>query len=156
MKKADFLSAIAVALFGLVLLFVIIPIWVPSHEEGGYGLDAPVMPIITATLVTVLSIGLAASRWLAARKDGKPIGLGDTPSPIHSHNWKFLLITSAFLIAMLFLFAYAGFLVAAPITVAGFMLGMGERRPVPIILTSVLSAGVIWLFFWQLLKFPLP
>lgn len=153
MRKADIVSAGVAVVFGLLLLFVVIPIWVPGHEESGYGLDARVMPIITATIFTVLAAGFAVSRLFLGRKVGAAV---DSPAPISRANWRFLLLTALFLTAMLALFEFAGFLVAAPLTVAGFMLGMGERRPVPVILTSVLAAGVIWLFFWQLLKFPLP
>jgi hypothetical protein len=33
---------------------------------------------------------------------------------------------------------------------------MGERRAVPIAATALIAAAAIWLFFWQLLSFPLP
>jgi hypothetical protein len=77
-------------------------------------------------------------------------------SPISRSNGKYLLLMSLFLVAMTALFAWVGFVAAGPLTIAGVMNAMGERRPVHVIVTSVVAAGVIWLFFWQLLNVPLP
>jgi len=151
MKKADLVSAGVVAVFGLLLLFAVIPNWVPRHEEGGYGLGARVMPVITATLVTGLGVLFFITRLLGREKP-----VEESAAPIGRSSWKFLLLASLFLIAMTALFEWVGFRAAGPLTIAGFMIAMGERRPVPIVLTSVAAAGVIWLFFWQLLNFPLP
>ena len=65
------------------------------------------------------------------------------------------MLASLFLIAMVATFTWVGFVAGGPLTIAGFMIAMGERRPIPIVLTSVLAAGAIWLFFWQLLDVPL-
>ena len=154
MKKADLASAAVITAFGLLLLLVIIPVWVQRHEEGGYGLGAQVMPNVTAAIVTALGVILFALRWFE-RGGGANADAEDAP-PISAANWRFLLFVSLYMVAMIALFAWVGYLAAGPLTVAGFMVAMGERRPVHIILTSVLSAGVIWLFFWQLLNVPLP
>ena len=156
MRKADIVSAVVLIAFGLLLLLVVIPVWVPRHEEGGYGLGAQVMPRVWATLVTVLSAGLLVAR-LAGRGRHGTAELGDDARPpmTRANGW-FLLRASLYLVAMTALFQWVGFLAAGPLTIAGFMISMGERRPLPIVLTSVGAAGAIWLFFWQLLNFPLP
>jgi len=156
MKKADIISAAVVAVFGFLLLFVVIPGWVPRHEEGGYGLGAQVMPRITATLVTVLATLFFFSRILDRKAKSAPDTEDDAAPPIPRSSWAFLGTASLLIVAMTATFTWVGFLVAGPLTVAGFMLLMGERRPVPIVATSVVSTAVIWLFFWQLLNFPLP
>jgi len=156
MKKADIISAGIVTAFGLLLLFVIIPGWVPRHEEGGYGLGAQVMPRITATLVTVLAALFFFARILDRRQQSALESQEDAAAPIPRSSWVFLGTASLFIIAMTATFQWLGFLAAGPLTVAGFMIFMGERRPIPIVLTSVISPAVIYLFFWQLLNFPLP
>ena len=156
MKKADIISAAVVAAFGLLLLFVIIPGWVPRHEEGGYGLGAQVMPRITATLVTVLAVLFLLSRLFGRREKSAIEMQEDTTPPIPRSSWTFLGTATLLIVVVTATFTWVGFLVAGPLTVAGFMILMGERRPVPVVATSVLSAAVIWLFFWQLLNFPLP
>ena len=156
MKKADLVSAGVVTAFGLTLLFVIVPIWVERHEEGGYGLGSQVMPTTLAIIVTALGAIFFVTRFLEGRFGTGAVQADDLPSPISAANWRFLLLTSLFLIAMIALFAWVGYLVAGPLTIAGFMIAMGERRPVHIVLTSIVAAGVVWLFFWQLLGVPLP
>lgn len=157
MRKADVISAAVAAAFGLSLLFYFVPEWVQAHDSsGGYGLGARVMPDVTALLLTGLSVLFFFYRLMGrGRRDaaGKEV---DEPSPFTRANQRFLLKTALFVVAMGLLFEWIGFLAAGPITIAGFMIGMGERRPVPILATSVGAAVVIWLFFWQLLSFPLP
>jgi hypothetical protein len=156
MKKADLASAGVIIAFGLFLLLVVIPVWVQRHEEGGYGLGAQVMPNVAATIITALGVILLVSRWLAGRGERQAVPAGDAVSPISRSNGKYLLLMSLFLVAMTALFAWVGFVAAGPLTIAGVMIAMGERRPVHVIVTSVVAAGVIWLFFWQLLNVPLP
>jgi hypothetical protein len=156
MKKADLVSAAVVAAFGLLLLLVIIPGWVPRHEEGGYGLGAQVMPRVTATLVTVLAALFFVSRLIGRGERPEQARKEDAAAPIPRSSWLFLAAVSLFAVAVTAIFAWIGFLAAGPLTIAGFMIFMGERRPVPIVATSVIAAAVIWLFFWQLLRFPLP
>jgi len=154
MKKADLASAAVITAFGLLLLLVIIPVWVQRHEEGGYGLGAQVMPNVMATIVTALGVILFAMRWF--ERGGGTNTSADDPAPVSAANWRFLLFASLYMVAMIVLFAWVGYLAAGPMTVAGFMVAMGERRPLHVVATSIVSAGAIWLFFWQLLNVPLP
>lgn len=156
MKKADVVSAAIAAAFGLTLLFYVVPVWVRAHDEaGGYGLGARVMPNVTATVLTGLAILFLLYRLLA-RPGAADAETDDDAPPIGESGWRFLLIAALFLIVMAALFEWVGFLAAGPLTIAGFMIAMGERRPVPVVATSVGASAVIWLFFWQLLNFPLP
>ena len=156
MRRADIVSSALITLFGLALWFVIIPIWVPTILEGSYGLRAHDMPNVAALTVTAL-----AALFFVYRVRGKgeaadaAVGTDDTP-PISRRNWLFLLRAAVFLIVVTALFDWQGFLVAGPVTVAGFMVMMGERRPLHVGLTAIVAPIVIWLFFWQLLRFPLP
>lgn len=156
MKTADIISCALVTLFGLVISFVIIPGWVPVEAGPGFGLSATTMPYVASVTVTAL----AAMFFLYRLRDRHPQGEAgkkdDITPPIPRKSWLFLLRGGLFLIAMAFLFEWLGFLVAGPPTVAGFIIMMGERRPWPICITAVSATIIIWLFFWQFLKFPLP
>jgi hypothetical protein len=156
MKTADLVSAGLVALFGLLILFVVIPGWVPAHEEGGYGMGARVMPRVMATTVVVFAIAFFVSRLLGHREPGDGEGQADEPAPLDRGNWGFIGLAALFLVLVTAVFTWAGFLVAGPLTVAGFMLAMGERRPLAVLGAAILAPAAIWLFFWQLLRFPLP
>ena len=156
MKQADIISCGAVVIVGLVLLFFLIPGFIPVEAGPGFGLSATTMPNVAAITVTVL----AGLFFVYRVRTGQPTDTGaeddDAKPPIPRKSWLFLLRGSLFLIAVTALFEWVGFLAAGPLTVAGFMIMMGERRPLPICITSVAATAVIWLFFWQFLKFPLP
>jgi Na+/melibiose symporter-like transporter len=156
MRKADLVSAAVVTVFGLLLLLVIIPTWVERHEEGGYGLGARVMPNTMAIIVTALGVLLFVSRLVEGHIRRNAVSVDESAPPMSRSNRIFFAMTSLLLIALTALFKWVGFLAAGPLTIAAFMLVMGERRPIPIVLTSVAAAGVIWLFFWRLLDVPLP
>jgi hypothetical protein len=151
MKKADIISSAVVTLFGLMLVFVIIPIWVPTILDGDYGLRAKDMPIVASVSI----IGLAASYFIYCLKT-KAISSADDKAPLTRKNWLFLLQIAIFLLFVVSLFEWIGFLAAGPVTVGGFMFFMGERRPLQVGGTAIGTTLGIWLFFWQLLKFPLP
>ena len=80
----------------------------------------------------------------------------DATPPIARTNWLFLLRGGVFLIVVTALLNWLGFLAAGPVTIAGFMLMMEERRPLHIGVTAIGASIAIWFFFWQLLRFPLP
>jgi len=137
-------------MFGLLLLFVIIPIWVPTILEGNYGLRAKDMPIVAAVTITALAGAFFIYRLRSAE-------LAEESSPPMTRlNGMFLLRTGLFLIVVVAIFEFLGFLYAGPVTITGFMIMMGERRILHVGGTALCVPVAIWLFFWQLLKFPLP
>lgn len=141
---------------GLVLLFVIIPVFVPVEEGPDFGLAATSMPNVAIMTLTALAAMFFVYRVRDRRSEDNTDSPDDSAAPIPRKSWLFLLRGSLFLIAMAALFEWVGFLAAGPLTVAGFMIMMGERRPLPICITSVAATVITWLFFWQFLKFPLP
>ncbi len=145
MKTADIVSSALVTLFGVALLSVIIPGWVPVESGPGFGLPA-------TALATLFFIHRLRKRHARTEADE----VYDATTPIERRSWLFLLRGGLFLIAVTALFNWLGFLVAVPPTVAGFMIMMGEKKPWHVGITAVGATAVIWLFFWQFLKFPLP
>ena len=156
MKTADIISCGLVTLFGLVLLFVIIPGWVPVESGPGFGLSATAMPNVATITLTALAGTFCIYRVRNRQPNGDTDKEYDATPPIERKSWLFLLRGSLFLVAVTALFEWLGFLVAGPPTVAGFMIIMGEKRPWPVCITAIGATVAIWLFFWQFLKFPLP
>lgn len=150
MKKIDVISGALIVLFGLALIFIIIPVWVPTILEGDYGLRAKDMPNVAAFTVTGLALLFLYGTLFGSKGDAGLI------SAITPKNWRFLLKATIFLIFVVSVFQWVGFLAAGPVTICGSMLYMGERRPIPLLATALGAPLVIWLFFWQLLRFPLP
>ncbi len=91
MRKADIISGGLVAVFGLALLLVIIPIWVPTILEGSYGLRAKDMPNVAAVTATALAVFLVVSRIRVGKTKA------DATPPISLENWWFLLRGAVFL-----------------------------------------------------------
>lgn len=143
-------------LFGLLLLTVIIPIWVPVEVGPEFGLAATTMPNVAVVTFTALAAAFFVFRLRNMGEQTEADQEYDRTPPLELKNWLFLLRGGIFLIVVTMLFDWFGFLVAGPPTVAGFMIMMDERRPWPVALTAIGSTVAIWLFFWQFLKFPLP
>lgn len=149
MRRADIISAAVLVAFGLLVIFVVIPIWVPGHEEGNYGLRAQDAPYLTIIVATGLALVLLVRRLFFDRGGGERV-------PIPRESWAFLALVAVLLVATLFLLEYVGILAGGPFIVAAMMFVMGERRPLAIGLTAVLAPLAVWAFFWKLLMFPLP
>ena len=156
MKTADIVSSALVTLFGMALLLVIIPGWVPVESGPGFGLTANAMPNVAVGGATALAVLFFVYRLIDRHKRSEADAEDDATPPIPRRSWLFLLRGGVFLIAVTALFNWMGFLVAGPLTVAGFMIMMEEKRPWHVVITALGATAAIWLFFWQFLKFPLP
>ena len=111
---------------------------------------------VATVTFTALAVALFIYRKLGMGQQTEADEQYDRTPPIERENWLFLLRGSVFLIAVTALFNWAGFRVAGPPTVAGFMLMMEERRPWHVAIVAFGATAAIWMFFWQFLKFPLP
>ncbi|HSR55977.1 MAG TPA: tripartite tricarboxylate transporter TctB family protein [Alphaproteobacteria bacterium] len=149
MRRADIISAAVLVAFGLLVIFVVIPIWVPGHAEGNYGLEAQDAPYLTMIVATGLSLFFLVRRLF--------FDLNDTEkAPIPRESWGFLALAAVVLVATWYLMEYIGVLAGGPFVVAVMMFLMGERRPLAIGVTAVAAPVLVWAFFWKLLQFPLP
>lgn len=148
MRRADIISAALLVAFGLLVIFVVIPIWVPGHQSGNYGLRAQDTPYLTILVATGLALFFLVRRLF--------IDHSDEDAPIPAQSWGFLALTAVILVATLLLMEFVGLLAGGPFIVAVMMFLMGERRPLAIGVTAVVAPLAVWAFFWQLLEFPLP
>ena len=116
------ISGVVVAVFGIILLFWIIP----RHTETvDYGWLRPAtLPNVTAIIVIVASIIHVIF----------PSGKAEFDGPLAMRAGLFFVIS----LLSVFLMHIVGFLIAAPVMIAVLMLLIGERRP----LWLVTEAGV--------------
>ena len=149
MIKTDLIASGLLTILGLLTIFVIIPLQV--SERTDYGLPPDVFPIVTAGIATALSALLFV---LKLREYGKTEEDGGAPIPARS--WTLLAGMSFLLIMVLIGIQYLGFLIGGPLTVLVFMLLMGERRPLRLIGVSVLAPAIVYAFFWQIFRIPMP
>ncbi len=101
--------------------------------------------LITVVLGVALVIFSARDRALSER-----------PAPVSRAALKRLVVVLAVLTLVLALMQWVGFLAAAVVAVALLMLLMGERRWLPIVLTSVGWSLFLWVLFDRVLGTPLP
>lgn len=148
MRRADIISAALLVAFGLLVIFVVIPIWVPGHEGGNYGLLAQDAPYLTMVVTTGLALYFLVRRVFFDHSD--------EAAPISAQSWAFLALAAVVLGVTLLLMEFVGVLAGGPFVVAVLMFMMGERRPLVIGVTAVAAPVAVWAFFWKLLEFPLP
>ena len=130
------ISGLVVAVFGIILLFWIIP----RHTEPvDYGWLRPAtLPNVTAIVVIISSIIHIIF----------PSGQAEFDGQLAMRAGLFFMIS----LAGLFLMHHVGFLIAAPLLVTVLMLLVGERRPLWLATGIVLVPLGIWSAIELLLK----
>lgn len=130
------ISGLVVAVFGIILLFWIIP----RHTEPvDYGWLRPAtLPNVTAIVVIISSIIHILF----------PSGKAEFDGQLAMRAGLFFMIS----LAGLFLMHHVGFLIAAPLLVTVLMLLVGERRPLWLATGIVLVPLGIWSAIELLLK----
>jgi putative tricarboxylic transport membrane protein len=130
------ISGLVVAVFGIILLFWIIP----RHTEPvDYGWLRPAtLPNVTAIVVIISSIIHIIF----------PSGKAEFDGQLAMRAGLFFMIS----LAGLFLMHHVGFLIAAPLLVTVLMLLVGERRPLWLATGIVLVPLGIWSAIELLLK----
>lgn len=145
MRTANLISGAALVVFGLLMIFVVIPVQI---EEGPPGMISPrLLPQIMLWMITGLALLLVLTNL-------RPQA-GDQPAPIsRSEILALLKIAAAFAVALV-LFFLAGPLWAGIALVAGTLLLLGERRPLVVIGMTVGLLGSTWVLFYQILRTPI-
>lgn len=145
MRTANLISGAALVVFGLLMIFVIIPVQI---EEGPPGMISPrLLPQIMLWMITGLALLLVLTNL-------RPYA-GEHPAPISRTEILALLkIAAAFAVALT-LFFLAGPLWAGIALVAGTLLLLGERRPLVVIAMTVGLLGSTWVLFYQILRTPI-
>ena len=134
------LSGVVVAVFGIILLFWIIP----RHTETvDYAWLRPAtLPVITAVIVIITSLVHLIF----------PTGKAEFDVPLALRAGLFFVIS----LIGLYVMHLAGFLVAAPLLVMVLMVLIGERRPLWLVAGIVVLPLAMWSSIVLLLGRPLP
>ena len=149
MEKADLAGGVAIALFGILMIFVVIPL---DTEEGMYyGLPPTFFPTLLCIGVTGCAVALAGRAWLRLRAGG-----AQRPMPIRPRDLLMFAISSGLVIAGAVIIDFAGIIVGGPLLIAAFMLFLGERNLLRIALTATLPVGAVYLLARHVLHAPLP
>lgn len=145
MRTANLISGVALAMFGLLMIFVIVPVQI---EKGPPGMVSPrLLPQIMLWMITGLACLLVVTNLRRPETDSF--------SPISRSEVVALgKIALAFAVSLT-LFRLAGPLWAGIALVAGTLVLLGERRPLLIVLMTAGLLGAIWVLFYQILRTPI-
>jgi len=137
------------ALFGLAMIFFIIPM---ETEEGTYyGLSPTFFPTLLAAGITFCAIGMAAQGWLRLRQANDLRAM-----PVTRWNLAMFLIAAALLIVGVVAIEYVGLVIAGPALIAAFSIFLGERNALRIGVAATLPVAVIYMMATHVLRTPLP
>jgi len=144
MRQADIRAAGVLIAAGLVTIVFVIPR--QTTPGNTFGLPPAFMPTLTMAIVVGLSV-LLLLRSLVVRNDTRP-------APILAVEWWVLLKTGSLMLMAVIGVDVLGLPIGGGLGVAAFMVYLGERRPLPILATSIGTAGAVWALFVYVLKLP--
>jgi hypothetical protein len=108
----------------------------------------------------VLTIGMVCtvvSVFLSVRKIKAKAVAGEKAKPVLTgREVRSLLISTVIIVVALLLINYIGLLGAMPILLLGFMIQLGDRHPVGIILFAILGSFAFALLFGRVMQVSLP
>lgn len=149
MEKADLAGGVTLALIGILLIFVVIPL---GTEEGTYfGLPPTFFPIVLSVGMTACAGALAVKAYARLRSGGEL-----RPVPIRLRNLAMFVLAAALVIAGAVAIDFLGMIVGGPLLIAAFMLFLGERGVIRIALTATLPVAAVHLLATYVLRAPLP
>lgn len=141
MRQANIASGVVLALFGLVMLVVVIPLQI---EAGPEGVVAPsLVPNLTMIMVVALSVLLVINNLRAAPDTG--------PSPVTRSDIVALLKIGAIFAVSILLYLWVSPLAAGVTLMVSTLLVLGERRPIYIIALPSVLLLAIWFLFYKVL-----
>lgn len=164
----DMMTGVIFLLFGLLMLFVIIPLtvpvsYVPPGQISPRFLPNAICGAITffALIITVLtyfyrkgdSSSEAAVDTDVAEPDACEPAKGETSSAFLM--WA-PIITMGIIVLYFFLLVWFGFIPSSVFAVLAIMLTFGERRLWVLLVTTIMVPSVVWLFAAKLLNIPMP
>jgi Tripartite tricarboxylate transporter TctB family len=149
MNRADLIGGLGITALGLLLIFVVIPQGTASGMY--YGLPPTFFPTVMATGLTASAVGLTIQSW---RRRARKVDAA--PSPLSLWNLLMFLLAAALAVTGVVAIDYLGMIYAGPALIAAFMLFMGERSLLRIVLTSVLPVAAVYLLARYVLYAPLP
>ncbi len=143
MRRANVVSGVVLALFGLAMLFAVIP-W--QIEPGPQGMMSPrLVPGMMMAFVTALAVLLVINN-LRAAPDPE-----DDVSPISRSELLALVRIGAIFALAVALYSWVSPLAAGAAVVAGSLLALGERRPWMILGMPVVLLLALWFLFYKVL-----
>ncbi|MEE9418244.1 MAG: tripartite tricarboxylate transporter TctB family protein [Desulfatiglandaceae bacterium] len=153
-RKKERVTALAVLAGALLVLIYVIPNHIDLDQEFEL---ASLSPAFFPKLATWIIVGLAALLFVMAftKKKGQDGGEDEEEWLSSREEWS---AYRSFLVVIGYLFAmkYIGFLISTVMVLAVLLLLQGEKKPLKVVLTSVLVTAGVYLFFLYVMKVHFP
>jgi hypothetical protein len=140
LRRADIISGTVVVLFGLLMIFAVVPVQIASTNE--YGLDPKFFPVLLVWLLVAMGALLLASRLL------QPAEQTDSGGGLDRWDWTFIVAAAAFLLVGFIAIRLVGFVIAGVGMLVLLMLAIerGRVRWLEVVATAALAPFIIhWL-----------
>lgn len=145
MRRANIVSGLVLAAFGLVMLVLVIPLQI---ESGPDGMVSPrLVPNLMMVVVTALSVMLVVTSLRAPECDDADA----SKNPISRTELIALLKIGAVFAVALLLYRFVSPLTAGAALVIGSLLALGERRPLVVLAMPAALLIGLWLLFYKVL-----
>ena len=148
MRRSDIISGSLLTLFGLAMIFIVVPMQIDSG--GDYGLDPKLFPVMVLWLIVSMAVLLVASRVPL------PADPPDAAPVLDRHNWMFAVGAALFLLLGFIAIDTVGFMPAAAVMIAVLMYLMGDRHWIRLIVVSVAAPAIIYWLLRHLFSVQLP
>lgn len=149
MDRADLISGASLSLLGFLMIFVIIPL---STEEGMYfGLSPTFFPTLLTSFMTACALALTAQALFRMCS-----GLPSRQIAISGWNLLMFLVAAALGLGGVIAIDWFGTLIGGPALIAAFMIFLGERNLLRIVLTATIPVGLVYLLAIHVLGTPVP
>lgn len=116
-----------------------------------FGLPPTFFPTLLSVGLVACAAALAAKAWLRLRAGG-----GLQAMPIRPWNLLMFLAAAALVIAGAVVIDFFGMVAGGPLLIAAFMLFLGERNVIRIVVTATLPVAAVYLLAIYVLHAPLP
>jgi putative tricarboxylic transport membrane protein len=150
LRRADIISGAVVVLFGLLMIFVIVPLQIASTSE--YGLDPKFFPVLLLWILVAMGALLIVSRVTQPADDS------DRKLVLDRWNWAFIAGAAIFFLLGFIAINALGFVIAGAIIVALLMIAIEMRhiRWIELIGVSALAPFMIYWLLYNVFSVQLP
>lgn len=143
MRRTNIISGVVLAVFGLVMLFAVIP-WQIDPGPPGY-MSPRLMPNLMMGFITVLSVLLVVTNMRAAAT------ASDAEPPISRAELVAFVWMAGLFAVSIGLYLWVTPLLSGIVLVVGALLMLGERRPWMIVALPTALLLLLWLLFYKVL-----
>jgi putative tricarboxylic transport membrane protein len=149
-RRSDLISGAVIVVFGLVMIFVIVPVQISS--SGEYGLNPAFFPVTLLWLLVAMGVLLVATRI------PQPPDPPEAEPVLDRWNWLYVVGVSIFLLLGFIAIQTLGYVVAGIIMIGALMIVIELRhlRWLELIGVSVLSPLIIYYLLYHVFSVQLP